>query len=66
MLFLDSNGCYTLSGLKEADDYRVYILDQKTGREFYHVKSENQMEIPEYSTSDRNVASKVSPLSIRL
>jgi len=64
--FSDINGCYTLTGLKEADDYRVYILDQQTGQEFYHVQSDNQMGIPKYSTSHWDLASKVIPSSPNL
>ncbi|ETR70812.1 MAG: hypothetical protein OMM_02967 [Candidatus Magnetoglobus multicellularis str. Araruama] len=59
----DINGCYTMSGLKETDDYRVYVIDMQTGQEYYHVQSDNQMGIPKYSTSQWDLASKVTPSS---
>ncbi|KPA14544.1 peptidase, partial [Candidatus Magnetomorum sp. HK-1] len=60
----DTNGVYTLNGLKPSDDYCVYVWDDQQNTETYFSLPANQtpgQDIPSYSVYKKDSATQVEP-----
>ena len=62
--YADSNGVYTLAGLKPSNDYRIYVWGMEENSDIYYSLPENKIpgqDLPTYSVYKWDAATLVEP-----